>query len=41
MVVIEVEAILVVGIILVGLGLRVILLRALSVLLVGLRVRKF
>ena len=41
MLVIEVEAILVVGIKLVGLGLRVILLRALSVLLVGLRVRKF
>ena len=41
MLVIEVEAILVVGIIVVGLGLRVILLRGLSVLLVGLRVRKF
>ena len=37
----EVEAILVVEIIVVGLLLRVIFLRALSVLLVGLRVRKF
>ena len=41
MLVIEVDAILVVGIILVGLGLRVILLRALWVLLVGLRLIKF
>ena len=37
----EVEAILVVGLIVVGLGLRVILLRVLSVWLVRLRVRKF
>ena len=37
----EVEVILVVEIIVVGLLLRVIFLRALSVLLVGLRVRKF